>query len=138
MQNKFFIFPISCIVLFSAALPALGDARPLLGRDAVVGKWKATITSDDGAKETTDNITFKGGKFTSENQQKDGFEPANYEDKPAPQGMSAEFEVTLTNKAGDTAKWSGFSTGTEMSGTMVVTKKDGTTTSYSFKAEKAK
>ena len=110
----------------------------LMGRDALVGKWKAAITADDTGKETTDNVTFKGGKFSSENQQKDGFEAATYEDKPAPAGMSAQFEVTLTNKAGDKAKWAGFSTGGEITGTLVITKKDGTVTNYTLKAEKAK
>jgi hypothetical protein len=110
-------------------------SQTAFGRDALVGKWKATLSTDDG-KQTADNITFKGGKFTSENQQKDGFEPATYDDKPAPAGMSAQFDVTLTNKAGDTAKWSGFSTGNEITGTVVITKKDGTTTTCNFKAAK--
>jgi hypothetical protein len=127
---------LNLLVVCSVLL--LIPAAAYAGRDALVGSWKATVTSDDGAKETTDKITFKGGKFTSENQEKTGFAAAAYEDKPAPAGMAAEFEVTLKNKDGDTAKWSGFSTGSAISGTLVVTKKDGTTTSYSFKAEKAK
>lgn len=123
------------LIVFTVAASAA--PLQLLGRDALVGRWKATVTADDGGKETTDNITFKGGKFSSENQAKDGFEAATYEDKPAPQGLSAQFDVTLTNKAGDTAKWSGFSTGTEISGTLVVTKKDGTVINYTIKASKA-
>jgi hypothetical protein len=107
-----------------------------LGRDALVGKWKATLIADDSGRQTTDNLTFKGRKFTSENQAKEGFETSNYDDKPAPAGLSAQFDVTLTNKAGDTAKWSGLSTGSEMSGTLVVTKKDGTVISYTIKATK--
>lgn len=122
--------------LFLFTMAASAGPLQLLGRDALVGKWKTTITSDDGAKETTDNITFKGGKFTSENEEKDGFEAATYEDKPSPLGVSAQFDVTLTNKAGDTAKWSGVSTGTEISGTLVVTKKDGTVINYTIKATK--
>jgi len=125
-------------IMLACLISAGASAAPLqlFGRDALVGKWKATVTSDDGAKESTDNITFKGGKFSSEAEAKDGFESATYEDKPAPAGMSAKFEVTLTNKAGDTAKWSGFSTGSELTGTVVITKKDGTTASYTFKAAK--
>jgi hypothetical protein len=106
------------------------------GRDALVGKWKMTITADDTGKETTDNVTFKGGKFNSANQAKDGFDDATYEDKPTPAGISAQFDVTLTNKAGDTAKWSGLSTGNEMTGTLVVTKKDGAVISYTIKGSK--
>jgi hypothetical protein len=114
----------------------IATAEPIMARDALIGKWKATITADDGGKETTDNITFKGGKFSSENEKADGFEDATYDDDPSPQGISAKFSVTLKNKAGDTAKWSGFSTGTEMDGTLEVTKKDGSKVSYAFKATK--
>jgi hypothetical protein len=124
------------LVLCVCAIGAVTAAQPLLARDALIGKWKATITPDDGGKETTDNIAFKGGKFSSENEKADGFEEATYDDDPSPQGISAKFSVTLKNKAGDTAKWSGFSTGTEMDGTLEVTKKDGSKTSYTFKASK--
>ena len=127
------------IALFAVCLVSITAAaavQPLMARDALVGKWKATLTTDDG-KETTDNISFKGGKFTSENEGKEGFDPATYEDDPAPQGLSAKFNVTLKNKDGDTAAWAGFSTGSQIDGTLVVTKKDGTKLSYTVKAEKS-
>jgi hypothetical protein len=130
--SKMAVFIVMCVF----AMGAVAAVQPLLARDALIGKWKATVTPDDGGKETTDNITFKAGKFSSENEKADGYEDATYEDDPSPQGISAKFSVTLTNKAGDTAKWSGFSTGTEMEGTLVVTKKDGSKTSYAFKASK--
>jgi len=125
-----FFCVLGCTVL-SAAPP-----QTLLARDALVGKWKASVTPDDGGKDSEDKLTFKGGQFTSDNEKTDGFDPANYADDPGPQGIGAKFTVTLTNKAGDTAKWTGLSTGTEMDGTLVVTRKDGTTKSYSFKATK--
>jgi hypothetical protein len=124
-----------CVLIFGGLTSA--GVRPLLARDALVGKWKATITSDDGAKESTDTLTFKGGQFTSEKEKADGFESAAYSDDPGPQGIGAQFSVTLTNKAGDTAKWSGFSSGSDIDGTLVVTKKDGTAISYTFKASKS-
>ncbi len=120
--------------MFAICVTAAVQTR--MGRDALVGKWKATLTTDEG-KETTDTITFKGGKFTSENETKDGYEATTYQDDPAPMGMSAKFSVTLTNKAGDTAKWSGFSTGSEIDGTLVVTRKDGSVVNYTVKASKA-
>jgi hypothetical protein len=126
LRNRTLLFGL--IVMFSAV--------PLMARDALVGKWKAQVTADDGSKVFDDTITFKGGKFTSEKESADGFQPADYQDQPAPHGLSAQFDVTLTNKDGDTAKWSGFSTGTDITGTLVTTKKDGTSTSYSFKADK--
>ena len=130
--------PILIVGLCVVGLAAFADAgaQRLLARDALIGTWKATITPDDGGNDSTDNLTFKGGQFTSEKEKADGFDPANYDDDPSPQGISAKFSVTLTNKAGDTAKWSGFSTGTEMEGTLVITKKDGSTKNYSFKASK--
>jgi hypothetical protein len=126
------------LIALLAVLLCLGLSTNLLaGRDALVGKWKATVTNDDTSKDTTDNLEFKGGKFTSENEQADGFEPATYEDDPAPQGMGlSKFSVDLTNKAGDTATWSGTATGNEISGTLVIKKKDGTKTTYTVKATK--
>ena len=124
------------LVMLVCVLGIVASVQAMMARDALIGKWKATVTPDDGGKETTDNITFKGGKFSSENEKADGYEDATYEDDPSPQGISAKFSVTLKNKAGDTATWTGFSTGTEMDGTLVVTKKDGGKTSYAFKASK--
>jgi hypothetical protein len=125
-----------CLCLLSCSVLAGASVQRLMARDALIGKWKATITPDDGGKETTDNLTFKAGKFTSENEKTDGYDPAAYDDDPSPQGISAKFSVTLTNGSGDTAKWSGFSTGTEMDGTLVLTRKDGVVKTYTFKATK--
>ncbi len=129
--------------IMSAFLSILGwsvictaAVQKLLARDALIGTWKATLTPDDGGNDSTDNLTFKGGQFTSEKEKADGYDPATYDDDPSPQGISAKFSVTLTNKTGDTAKWSGFSTGSDMDGTLVITKKDGSTKNYSFKATK--
>jgi hypothetical protein len=125
-----------CLCVLGGPLLLRADVQPMMSRDALVGKWKATITPDDNGKETTDNLTFKGGQFTSENEKSDGFDPATYQDDPGPRGIGAKFSCTLTNKAGDTAKWTGLSTGQDMEGTLVITKKDGSSTSYSFKASK--
>ncbi len=125
-----------CAMILSASALLTAGVQPLLSRDALVGKWKTDLTADDGSKQSTDTITFKAGKFTSDAEKTDGYEPAAYEEDPGPQGIGAKFSVTLTNKTGDTAKWSGFSTGSDLSGTLVITKKDGSTTSYSFKASK--
>jgi hypothetical protein len=125
-----------CLCMLGCSVLSAAPVQKLVARDALVGKWKATVSPDDGQKDSTDNLTFKGGQFTSENEKGDGFDPATYADDPGPQGIGAKFSVTLTNKDGDTAKWTGLSTGTEMEGTLVVTKKDGTSKSYSFKATK--
>lgn len=131
-------FLVMFLCVLAASVGASTRVQPLLGRDALIGKWKATITADDSGKETNDNLEFKGGKFTSETEKNGGFDPATYEDDPAPQGMgAAKFDVTLTNKAGDTAKWSGTAAGGEMTGTLVISKKDGSTITYTFKGTRS-
>jgi hypothetical protein len=136
MNSQRMSLTTACLCALLCGALSAAPAQPLFARDALVGKWKATVTPDDGGKDATDNLTFKGGQFTSENEKGDGFDPAAYADDPGPQGIGAKFSVSLTNKAGDTAKWTGLSTGTEMEGTLVITKKDGTNKSYSFKASK--
>ena len=44
--------------------------------------------------------------------------------------------VTLKTKAGDAAHWQGSEAGGQLTGTVVVTPKDGTPVSYTFRAEK--
>jgi hypothetical protein len=112
-------------------------ANTALARDALAGKWSATVTPDDtSAKEYTDTLTIKGGKLESDELKKNGFDAAAINDSPSPIGVAAKFDVTLTNKDGDTAVYTGTSTANEMTGTLTVTKKDGTKTTYSFKASR--
>jgi hypothetical protein len=127
----------SMIAVLVLGTMASAGVQPLMARDSLVGKWTATVTSDDGGKQSTDTISFKGGQFTSDTEKTDGFQPAAYSDDPGPQGIGAQFSVTLTNKAGDTAKWTGFSTGSDIDGTLVITRKNGTAISYTYKATKA-
>jgi hypothetical protein len=136
MKNRTMLVFVACVFMAGYSAIAGAAVQRLMARDALIGKWQATVTSDDGGKETTDNLTFKGGQFTSENEKAEGFTPATYDDDPSPQGISAKFSVTLTNPVGDTAKWSGFSTGTDIDGTLVVTRKDGSSKTYTFKATK--
>ena len=113
-------------------------ATQAFARDALAGKWSATVTPDDtSAKEYTDTLTFKGGKLESDELKKAGFDGATVNDSPSPMGVAAKFDVTLTNKDGDTAAYAGTSTANEMTGTLTVTKKDGTKTTYSFKATRS-
>jgi hypothetical protein len=132
MQN-----PIRTTALAVALLVPLA-ASSAFARDPLAGKWTATVTPDDATagKEYADTLTFKGGKLESAELTKQGYDPATVNDSPSPIGVAAKFDVTLTNKAGDTAAWSGNSAANEMSGSLTITKKDGTKITYSFKASK--
>ncbi len=141
MTNPYRRRPIAPSLL-AAAVAAAGTASAAHYRDPLGGKWTATVTPDeeaakDGAKEYADTYTFKAGKFTSDTLKKDGFDPADVNDNSSPVANLGKFDVTLKNKDGDTAKWTGETVGGELTGTLVVTKKDGTTKTYNFKAKKA-
>ncbi len=128
---------LACFLVLAIAGQAWAARLDLAARDALIGKWTAEVTPDDNnGKPFNDTLTLKGGNFNSDTLLKQGFQPATYDESPAPLGMAAKFSVTLKNAAGDTATWSGFSTGTQLEGTLVVTKKDGPPVSYSFKATK--
>lgn len=126
---------VACLPLLLAA------ARPMaLFRDALHGKWAATVVPDDmnvGAKQFKDVITFSlGDLFASDELSKQGYEPTTYKDRGSPIGVAAKFEVTQTNKAGDTAAWTGAEAGGELTGSLVLTPKGGVPVTYTFKAEK--
>ena len=113
-----------------AAFPASAFARQSLH-----GKWTATLTADDGGKEQADTLEFtKGDQFTSDRMAKDGFDPAPYAGRGSPIGAAEQFETTLTNKAGDTAKWEGQNLGGQLTGTLTLTRKGVATTTFTFKA----
>lgn len=131
---------IPVLALTAALMPAPAWAA---GRDPLAGKWTATLTPDDdgtrdGAKEYTDTLTIKGSRITSDTLKKDGFESAEVNDHASIVGNVAKFDATMTNKDGDSAKFTGQTVGGgELEGTLVVTKKDGTKRTYTYKATKA-
>ena len=120
------------------AMVCLGAGRNVsqLMKDPLDGKWELTVTPDDdartaGEKEFKDNINFNGGKFTSEALQKHGFDPGPYDEDTRP-GIGT-FDAVLKSKTEEgKAKWHGMVTGSEMTGDMVWTKKDGTAYNFSF------
>ncbi len=125
---------ITIAALLSFAAPA--GAR--LFKDALHGTWTAKVVADNGAgKEHADTLTFTTGDlFSSAEMTKQGYEPTPYNDRPSPIGVAATWTVTLKNKAGDTAVWEGSKAGNEMTGTVVVTPKDGAPVDYTFRAER--
>ena len=126
----------SLIMLALLLSPTIAEAR-----DAFVGKWKITVTPEEGGegKEFKDTIEFKGGNFTAEAFNKiHRFKAVKYEEDTRG-GLSASFtaEVKDQKDADGSAKWSGFSTGVEMQGELVWTKPDGTEVRYTFRGTKS-
>ena len=126
--------PVAVPLTVALCLPVLAG----MYREALLGKWSATVTADEGAgKEHADTLTFTNGyMFASDELAKQGFGPASYADRFTPTGAAATFDVTLTNKAGDTAHWQASEAGGQMTGTLVVTPKGGAPVGYAFKAER--
>ena len=133
------------LLAICALLPLLAAAgRPpaIWMHDSLSGKWAITITPDDdtrhaGERDIKDTITFKQPNFTSEAFAKRGFPPAVYGEEMHPGGAGG-FSVIQTNKveAEGTAKWSGFISATELTGDLVIKKKDGTVLNFSFTGTK--
>lgn len=105
-------------------------------RDAFEGKWAVEVTPDDGGKPYKDTLLFKNQKFTSEKLKKEGFEDVEYE-VDLRGGQIGTFTVNAKSKNGATAKWSGTAATGNLQGTLVLTKKDGSTTNYNFTGAKA-
>jgi hypothetical protein len=102
--------------------------------DPLAGTWKVTITSDDSGKGAADVLTIPGGeRLSSPWAAKQGFaEPIQLDvDTRAPQTRA--FTGTAKGAGGATIKWAGTATLGEITGTVTVTKADGSTAQYSFK-----
>jgi hypothetical protein len=133
------------LLAICALLPLLAAAsRPAIPflHDSLSGKWAITITPDDetrqaGERDIKDTITFKQPNFTSEAFEKRGFQPAVYDEEMHP-GGAGQFSAVQTNKteAEGTAKWSGLITATEITGDLIIKKKDGTILNFSYTGSK--
>jgi len=126
------------IVLLTLTLvPAVAAAA-----DTFAGKWKVVITPDQdaaGVKEFKDTLEFKGENFTAETFNKlHKFKPAKYEGDTR-RGPTASFTVDIKDQEGadGTAKWTGFTTGSEIQGELVWTRSDGTEIRYTYKGSKS-
>lgn len=133
---------VSLTVLCLGAVWLRAEPRPVpLGRDALAGKWKVTVTPDEDArkereKEFKDILIFKGSTFTSTESKKFGFETGVYEEDVHPGGIGG-FSATLKSKTTyGTMKWTGLVAASELTGNMVWTKKDGVKLNFTFKGSK--
>ena len=127
--------PRSALIPLVALLAVAVLPSAAFARQSLHGKWTAKMTADEGGRESTDTIEFtKGDQVTSDQMTKEGFEPAAYLGRASPIGAAEQFEATQKNKAGDTAKWQGQNLGGQVTGTLTITRKDGSTASYTFTA----
>src|ERR1700722_14757786 len=123
-------------------LPAATRPPAIWLHDSLSGKWAITLTPDDdaraaGERDIKDIITFKQPNFTSDAFAKRGFQPAVYEENMHP-GGAGEFSALQINKTESegTAKWSGLITATEITGDLIIKKKDGTVLNFSYTGSK--
>jgi hypothetical protein len=102
--------------------------------------WKVSVTPDDDAKGTgqhafDDNLTFKGGKFTSDAFKARGFDAIDF-DSDTRRGPLAAFTANTKSDQNGTAKWTGTTTGADITGDLVWTKADGSVVNFTFTGEK--
>jgi hypothetical protein len=124
-----------------SALLLLSLAQIAHAKDPFEGTtWTVTVTPDDdargnGARPFDDTLIFKGGKFTSETLKAKGFDPIDF-DSDTRRGPLAAFTANTKSDKDGTAKWTGTTTGSQISGDLVWTKADGTVLNYSFTGDK--
>ena len=122
---------------FAAVLLLAFTALPARAADPFEGKWKVTLTSEGAnGKDLTDTLVFtRGDKFSAVEMKKRGFPEVTYESDTRRFGP-ATFKAEQTSPKEGKAKWEGTVAAVEISGTMVLTKKDGSTINYTFKGSK--
>jgi hypothetical protein len=114
-----------------AILLMVGRVCDAAGRDAFEGMWKVTVTPDDGGKAYEDTLTFKNGKFTSENGKKHEFAETEYEGDFRG-GQIGTFTATAKSKKEGSAKWTGTLAAGQIQGTLALTKADGSVVNYTY------
>jgi hypothetical protein len=102
--------------------------------------WHITVTPDDdargaGERPFDDTLIFKGSKFSSDYFKAKGFDPIEF-DSDTRRGPLAAFTANTKSDKNGTAKWTGTTTGPNITGDLVWTKADGTVLNYSFTGDK--
>jgi hypothetical protein len=124
-------------ILATACLAAAPVPGKLKTGDPFYGKWKITVTPNGtdanlpGVKEFDETLEFTPEKMSAKVMGEHGFKPADYNEDLRVYGP-AKFTCTQNSDKEGKAEWGGFTTGTEMQGTLVWTKKDGTIVHYDF------
>jgi hypothetical protein len=124
-----------------SALLLLTLSHRASAKDAFEGStWHITVTPDDdargaGERPFDDTLTFKAGKFTSEKLAAKGFAPVDF-DEDSRRGPLAAFTANTKSDSNGTAKWTGTTTGPDLTGNLVWTKADGSVMNYTFTSAK--
>src|SRR4051794_5215229 len=106
------------------------------------GKWKVKIEPDDdarkaGEKQLDDTLVFTPTKFTSEAMKKRGYGEADYEENVVRFGPSTFTILQKSEKEGGKLKWTGTETSGEITGDIVMTRKDGSELRFTYKGSRA-
>jgi hypothetical protein len=129
------------VIVTCLALACLAGGRHIsrLGSsDPYPGKWKISLTpGDPGAKPFDEELTFdpNGSQMSTKTLAKHGFGPAAYDEDTRAMGQ-AKFSCKQTSDTEGKAAWQGYTTGTDLTGTLIWTHKDGTAVTYDFSGSK--
>jgi hypothetical protein len=104
------------------------------------GKFKVKVEPDEdarkaGGREYDDVLNITAAKFVSEEGKKHGFGETTYDEDSTRFGPATFTAESTSDKEGK-QKWMGTVTATEIEGTMVWTKKDGTELHFNYKGSK--
>jgi len=130
---------ITLALLLSAFTIATITPRAFAG--GIEGKWKVKIEPDEdarkaGEKPLDDTLVFGPVKFHSEALKKRGYGEANYDENVVRFGPTTFTVVQKSEKEGSELKWTGTATAVDITGDIVMKKKDGSEVRFSFKGEK--
>jgi hypothetical protein len=132
------------LIVAAMACVAMGaKLKPMSHGDRFPGTWTITITPSDsdarqpGVKPFDEELTFNPNEMSTKVLQQHGFKTAPYDADTSGAIGPATFKCKQTSDAEGTIEWQGLTTtGDDLSGTLVWTKKDGSIIHYDFKGEK--
>ena len=126
-------------MLLPARLAFGSDPVPVPGMDAFAGVWHADVTPDqgalnDGRNAFKDNILFENdGHFTAEAFGPMGYGRSDFTVTEVESGVYA-FTTTMSSDTQGTLVWNGVRQGTQIVGSLVWSKPDGSVGTYNFTA----
>jgi hypothetical protein len=134
------VFLVALAVCATKIVTAAPPAAVATMNDPFEGHWIVTLEPDEdarhaGEKGMQDTLTFQGGKFSSQEFKKRGFEPVDYDEDTRRFGP-ATFTALGSSKTDGKIKWTGTSTASALSGDVTWTRKDGTEIHFSYKGER--
>jgi hypothetical protein len=131
------------VILMCAAMACLA-AAPSAARagDRLLGNWSVTLVpsgtdaNQPGVKQFDETLTFTTNQFSTKVLAQCGFGPTDYQEDSTGYGPS-KFSCTQTSDKEGKIAWQGTSTGQDITGTLVWTRKDGSVIHYDFQGSKS-